>query len=234
MTLERVRNAECAERGLERCLPALQRRADDADLLRGHAGSEQRQELLADQLERSALARALEEADGAFDLGLLGHRLGEERALEMCERRLRDIGEGRRQLLDATVGQAAQIVHRPAERRERRAVRLVGHRHGHLAAAGECLQERPLRAGQVLEAVREDRLAAPGLELSGDTFRRMPAQKIAVPHAEPVELPSICGIQRRELALEVVRVEQAGLELTHRRERANPRSRRSGPSGRGR
>ena len=111
-----------------------------------------------------------------------------------------------------------QIVHRPAERRERSAARLVGHRHGHLAAAGECLQERPLRAGQVLEAVREDRLAAPGVELSGDTFRRMPAQEIAVPHAEPVELPAICGIQRRELALEVVRVEQAGLELTHRRE----------------
>ena len=122
---------------------------------------------------------------------------------QMRERRLRDIGEGRRQLLDATVGQAAQIVHRPLERRERRAVRLVGHRHGHLAAAGECLQERPLRARQVLEAVREDRLAAPGLELSGDAFAASGA-KIAVPCRADLA-PSICGIQPRA-RLEVVRV----------------------------
>src|SRR5207247_6572436 len=38
------------------------------------------------------------------------------------------------------------------------------------------------------------------------------------PHAEPVELPTIRGVQRREVALEVVRVEQAGLELADCRE----------------
>jgi hypothetical protein len=95
--------------------------------------------------------------------------------------------------------------------------RLVRHRHGHLAAAGERLQQRPLRARQVLEAVGEDRLAAPGVELPGDSFRRTAAQEIAVPHAEPVELAPIRGIQRRQLAAEIVRVEQPGLELTHGR-----------------
>src|SRR5439155_14940488 len=39
--LERIRNTERAERRFERRLPPLERRADDADLLCGYAGSQQ-------------------------------------------------------------------------------------------------------------------------------------------------------------------------------------------------
>src|SRR5207247_6513272 len=104
VALECIRNAERPERSLERRLPALERGADDADLLRCHAGADQRKQFVADELECAALARALEEANCAFDLGRVGHGLGEERALEMRERRLRELGERRRQLLDAAVG----------------------------------------------------------------------------------------------------------------------------------
>src|SRR6266487_3553924 len=73
-------------------------------------------------------------------------------------------------------------------------------------------------AAQILEAIREDGLAAPRFELSGNALGRMPAQQIAVPHAEAVEFRAVRGVQRRQLAIQVVRVEQSGLELAYRRE----------------
>ena len=51
------------------------------------------------------------------------------------------------------------------ERCERDPTGLVRQRHLHLGAAGERLEQRPLGAGQVLEAVREHRLAVPRVEV---------------------------------------------------------------------
>ena len=47
--------------------------------------------------------------------------------------------------------------------------------------AGERLEQRPLRAGQILEAVGEDRLAVPGVEVGLQPLGRAPAQEVAVP-----------------------------------------------------
>ena len=89
-------------------------------------------------------------------------RFLEQRALEVRERRVRVLGRPRRELLDRPVGERRQIGRRARERGEGEPARLVGQRDEHLGAAGERLEERPLGAGQVLEAVREDRLAVPG------------------------------------------------------------------------
>ena len=82
--------------------------------------------------------------------------------------------------------------------------------------AGERLEQRPLGAGQVLEAVREDRLAVPGVEVGLQALGRAAAQQVAIPEAEPVELGAVRGVERGEVALELVRVEQPGLELAER------------------
>ena len=167
VALECIRNAERPERSLERRLPALERGADDADLLGCHAGADQRKQFLADELECAALARAFEKPNRPVDRRCGRTRLGEESALEMRKRRLHDLVEGRLELLDATISKAGEIFHRPAKRGERSTARLIWHRDGHFASAGERLQQRPFRAGQILEAVREDRLAVPSVELVG-------------------------------------------------------------------
>src|SRR3989454_1360857 len=86
--LERVWDAERPECCFEGRLPALERRAHDPDLFRRDAGPDQREQLLADELERPALAGALEEPDGSVDRRRSGNGFAEERALEMSERRL--------------------------------------------------------------------------------------------------------------------------------------------------
>src|SRR5207249_4204379 len=67
LAVHRVRDAEGSERGLERGAHSLDARTDDADALRRRPRTEQGEELLADELERAARARPLEEADGAVD-----------------------------------------------------------------------------------------------------------------------------------------------------------------------
>jgi hypothetical protein len=180
----------------------------------------ERQQLLADELEHAACARRLEEAKRAVD------RRGDRRrgcSENSARSRCASAGaatslEARRQLLDAAVGERARSSIVRAERRERGAARLVRHRDRHLGPARERLQERPLRSRQILESIREDRLPAPGLELVRDALGRVAAQQVAIPEIEAVELGSVRGVERGELAVELVRVEQAGLELGDRRE----------------
>src|SRR5207253_11387658 len=64
---ELVRDAERAEHGLERRAPALERRADDADAFGRRARANEREQLLADHLERAARAGTLEKANGAVE-----------------------------------------------------------------------------------------------------------------------------------------------------------------------
>ena len=164
--LERVRDAECCEGRVERRAPAFERRADDRDLVGLGAGAQQREQLLGDELQGPAQARALEEADRPVELRPRASRSGvtKERALQMREWSRARTGV-RRQLF-AALGERVQVVGGPRERGEGVAPGLVGQRHGHLGTRGQRLQQRPLSAGEVLEAVREDGLGAPGVEVA--------------------------------------------------------------------
>ena len=66
---ERVGHAERGEGRVERRAPAVERRADDRDLVRRRAVPQQREDLVRDELERAADAGALEEAQRAVQLG---------------------------------------------------------------------------------------------------------------------------------------------------------------------
>ena len=214
--LERIRDPERPERRLERRLPALERGADDPDLFRRHAGAQEREQLVADDLESTARPGSLEEAKGTADrrrIRIVIRRRLEQPPLEVRERGLGNLVEARRQLVDPAVGEAGEIVHRARERREDGAPGLVRDRDRYLGAPGECVEQRPLRSRQILEPVREDRLAGPGVELLRDTLRRPAADQVGVPELEPVELGAVRPVQGAELTLEVVRVEEPGFEL---------------------
>ena len=210
-------NAERAEPGLERRAPALERRTDDRDLLRGGAGPYERQDLATDELERRPRSRALEEAHCASRLRLLRRRVVEEPALDVGQRGMREVVEARRHDLDAPVGERAQVVHRRPQRIERRAPRLEGHGNRHVGATCERAQELPLGAGQILEAVREDGLAAPGVELGLEPVDRVASQRVPVPALQSVELGPVRGEEPREVAVDRGRLQQARLELPERR-----------------
>ena len=61
-----------------------------------------------------------------------------------------------------------QVLGRARQRLERRRFGSYGSETVTSVRAGERFEERPLRAGQVLEAVGEDGPVRPGVELTGD------------------------------------------------------------------
>ena len=134
-----------------------------------------------------------------------------------------------RQLLDPAAGERGEILLRAAERRERRATRLVRQRDGHLGPARQRLEQPPLRARQVLEAVREDRPAVPSVEVGAQPLDGPTSQQVAVPERQPVELLAVGGVEQSQIALELSRLQQPGLELGERREE---RIRKAGEAGR--
>src|SRR5439155_14765970 len=137
--------------------------------------------------------------------------LAEEPAFEVRENG-RARGPARRQLLDV-LRERREIVRGAPQRRERISPRFVRQRDRDLRTAGERLEQRPLGPGQVFEAVREDRFAVPGRELARDPLGCIAALELAVPEAEPVELLAIRRVELRQLAVELTRLEQRGLEL---------------------
>ena len=168
--LDRVRDPEPAEHGLERRAPALDRRDDQRDLLgavppRSSASSSSPTSSSVPRVPAPARKRTRRSAP-AVGGGL------EQRALEVRERRGAILGRAGRQLLDAAGRERREIVGRARERRERGAAGLVGQRDVDLGAAGERLEQRPLRGGQILEAVGEDRLAVPGVEIAAEPLAR--------------------------------------------------------------
>ena len=213
---ERVGHAERREGRVERRAPALERRADDRDLVRRRAVAQQREDLVRDELERAADAGALEEAQRAVQLRALARLGAEERALQVGEHRRARLA-ARRELLDPPLGQPGEVVRGARERGEGVAAGLVRQRDGHLGARCQRLEQRPLGAGQVLEAVREHRPRLPGAEVAGGALGGVPALELAVPETEPVELLAVGAVELRELALQLTRLEQRGLELGHRR-----------------
>ena len=208
---------------------AIEVRAHDEDLLGSRAAPDQVEHLLGDQLERSARARAFEKANRPVELGACRRLLGEEVALEVRERSRGDLVVARRQLFDAACGERRQVVRRAAKRVERGTVRLVRERDRDLRAPGERLEQRPLGAGQVLEAVREDRPPLPGFELRGHALGCVTALQVAVPELEAIELGAIGRVQAGEVAFQVGRLDEAGLELA---ERAGQRIREAGEARR--
>src|SRR5204863_4715367 len=106
-----------------------------------------------------------------------------------------------------------EVIRGAPERIEGDAPGLVGQRDGDLRAAGERLQERPLRSRQVLEAVREDRAPVPRVELGLEAFGRVAALEVAVPELEPVELGAIGGVEPGQIAVEISRIDEPRLQL---------------------
>ena len=103
-------------------------------------------------------------------------------------RRGRTRPRGRAAPRSRAAGERREILLRAPERREGGAAGLVGERDRHLRARGERLEQPPLGAGQVLEAVGEHRPPVPGVELRAQALDRAPAEQVAVPEPEPVEL----------------------------------------------
>ena len=226
---DRVRDADRAERRLDLAAVAIEVRAHEQDLLGGRAAPDQGERLLGDQLERPARARTLEKANRPVELRACRWLLGEEMALEVREGSRGDLVVAGRQLFDAACGERRQVVRRPAKRVECGTIRLVGERDRDLRAPGERLEQRPLGAGQVLEAVRKNRPALPGLELRGHALGCVAALQVAVPELEAIELGAVGPVQAGEVAFQVGRLDQAGLELA---ERAGQRIREAGEARR--
>ena len=131
----------------------------------------------------------------------------------MRQRRRRDRRIARRQLLDGAGRQTGEIFGRPPKRGERRPAGLIGQGDRHRGTCRERFEKRPFRAGQILEAVREDRLAAPRVEIGAQSLDRVGAKDAAIPAAEPVELRAVRGIDGAELTVNRIRLEQPDLEL---------------------
>ena len=100
-----------------------------------------------------------------------------------------------------------------------------GKRDGDVRAAGERFEERPLRAGQVLEAVGEDGPVRPGVELAGDEVGGVSPAQVPVPEPELLELGAIRRVEKREVAAQLVGLDEPRLEL---RERGAERIREAG------
>ena len=212
-------DAERAEHRLDRGARALDGRDHERDLLQRDAGGGELPNLLRDELERAARAGRLEEADRAVERRRVGRRIVvEEVPLEVRERRRRVLPRARGKLLDRAAGQRRKILLRPAQRREGGTARLVGQRDRDLRARGQRLQQPPFGSRQVLEPVREHGPAVPRVELRREPLDGAPAEQVAVPEADRVELLAIRRVQAGEVAvagdaLERASVQQARLEL---------------------
>ena len=136
----------------------------------------------------------------------------------------------RGELLDA-LGETGEVLGRAPKRREGRSPRLVRQRDGDLGACRQRLEQRPLGAGQILEAVGEDRLAVPRVEVGPEPLDRMTAKQPSIPAPEAVELVPVTGVEHAELAVDRRR-ERAALPRARRAPaRATRRSPHVPPSG---
>ena len=157
-----------------------------------------------------------EEADSAVEGRTGRRRVGEEMPLQVRERRMSVLRGSGRKLLDLSTGERGEVLLRASQRCEGSATGLVRQRNRHLCAARQRLEQPPLRAGQILEPVREDRSAVPRIELRAKPLDRTAPKQIAVPEAEAIELRSIGGVQQPEISVQLFRLEEAGLELRER------------------
>ena len=109
-----------------------------------------------------------------------------------------------------------EVLGRPPQRGERGPAGLIRERDGHLGARGQCLEQRPFRAREVFEAVGEDRLPVPGVEIPTEALDGATPQQTAVPTPESLELVAITRIEHAELAFDRGGSEQPLFELVER------------------
>ena len=203
LAVDRIRDAERAEHGLERrCGQRSYPGHDDPDLLGCHAAACEREHLLADELERAATPGSLEEADDPVEARRVARLVGEQRPLEVRERRRRDGRVAWRELLDRRAREGGEVLGSPSQCCEGRPARLVGQRDRDLRPRGQRLEQFPLGPGEILEAVGEDRLAAPGAEIGPEALDGVTAKQSAIPPLEPVELVPVAGVERAELPVD--------------------------------
>ena len=112
LAVDRIWDAERAERCLERSANAVDARAHDADRLGRRPAAKECEQLLADELERTARARALEEADRAVDRHDAVRLVAEERTLQVRERRRGDLAVARRRAPRCAAPRAAADLRR--------------------------------------------------------------------------------------------------------------------------
>ena len=129
---------------------------------------------------------------------------------------MRVLGRARRQLLDAPGRERREIVRGALQRREHLTPRLIRERDLHVGAPRERLEQRPLRARQILEPVREDGLAVPRIEVGLESLGGAPAEQVEIPEREAVELTAVALVEPGQVSVQIRRVEQAGLELPQR------------------
>ena len=207
--LEGIRNPECAEHGLEGRPPAIRRLAHDSDPLERRAATSQLEQLRADELHGAARACSLEELDRSFEWVLEGRPVTEEPAFEMHECNRYGSTLHGRQLRHRPSRQTSQVADRALERGEGHTSGLVRDRHGDVRPRGEGLDQRPLRCRQVLEAIREDRRAIPGVEIALDPFGRATPEAVSIPDAERAQLRAIRTREVAEIAADGVEIDQS-------------------------
>ncbi len=115
------------------------------------------------------------------------------------------------------------------ERGEGRPSRLVGQRDVHLSPCGERLDQPPLRSGQILEAVGEDRGPAPRAQLRSQPLDGGTAHDAAIVRPEPSQLRAVGQRQSGQIGAEIGGLEQPRLDL---RQRARERIGEPGEAGR--
>jgi hypothetical protein len=143
------------------------------------------------------------EGDGGARVDLLGGLVLEKPALEVMQggaRLLRIVVVERRELeLRGAAGE--QLLAHRAHRLEGQPPALEGQRDGHVgvAVARERLERVELEAVEVVEAVDEDRRAAPRVPVRPQCVERAPCEQLRVHELGGVEAAAVRAVERREL-----------------------------------
>ena len=212
---EGMRHTEGPERGLDRRKPRLDGGAHDRDLLRRDAVAEQTEDLGAHKLERRARPGRLQEADATVERLGLAVRIREQHPLEARQRR-RVVPPLRWELLETWAREGSEIGGRALQRRERCSARLVRQRDADVGARREPLEQAPLDAAQVLEAVHQDGGRVPCSEIGRHELRRPPPPGLEVAGAEALALRPVRREEGTEVVVDVTGVDEGRLELAER------------------
>jgi hypothetical protein len=226
--LDPAGDVDLSEGRLERSTPAVDRLADDGDAFGREPTAKERRDLAGEKLDRAARARALEEADRAVE-GRPDRRLvGEQLALEMPKRGGREAETRTGELLDAAGGELCEVRDRSLERLERGPRRLVRNGDRHLGARRESLEQRPLRARQILEAVREHGRAGPGGQVAAQALDGAATEPVAIAQPERLQLFAVGDGDAPDVAAERIRLDETRSELAQRLQQRVREPRRRG------
>ena len=217
---DRVRDLELIQSCTERGTPALGRITDNGDSIGCFSGSEDGNELTCEELGGAASSSALQKAKRRVERRSRRGAVGEELALEVKQSRRRaPIGRPGK-LLDRARSKTRKILDRPLESREGCPSRLVGDRDCDIGPRGQGLQQGPLGSSQILEAVREDGLVVPGVEICSEPLDSGSSESVTISEVEPVELCSIRSGKPGKISLESIGIEEGGIELAKRGEQS--------------